>query len=158
MEMKETMQQNKEYLGKIFAMLKKMENVALIGKETRFNRSELRLLTEILLAKCEGKRLISTQLAKRLNVTRSAVSQIVNHMEVQGVVKRVPDEVDRKIAYIEFTGEAQEHYEKEVLTAAQFVGELVKELGTEKLDRLLSLAEEFATAVQEINEKGDKDA
>ena len=156
--MKETMQQNKEYLGKIFTMLKKMENVALIGKETRFNRSELRLLTEILLAKCEGKRLISTQLAKRLNVTRSAVSQIVNHMESQGVVKRVPDEVDRKIAYIEFTGEAQEHYEKEVLTAAQFVGELVKELGTEKLDRLLALAEEFAAAVQEINEKDGKDA
>ena len=158
MEMKETMQQNKEYLGKIFTMLKKMENVALIGKETRFNRSELRLLTEILLAKCEGKRLISTQLAKRLNVTRSAVSQIVNHMESQGVVKRVPDEVDRKIAYIEFTGEAQEHYEKEVLTAAQFVGELVNELGTEKLDRLLALAEEFAAAVQEINEKDGKDA
>ena len=156
MENKEMMDLNREYLGKIFAMLKRMENVALIGKETRFNRSELRLLTEILLAKCEGKRLISTQLAKRLNITRSAVSQIVNQMEAQGIVKRVADDVDRKIAYIEFTGEAMEHYEKEVATASKFIGALLNELGTEKMDRLLVLAEDFANAVESVNKKEEK--
>ena len=156
MENVKTTDQNRMYLGKIFAMLKRMENVALIGKETRFNRSELRLLTEILLAKCEGKRLISTQLAKRLNITRSAVSQIVNQMEAQGIVKRVPDEVDRKIAYIEFTGEAMEHYEKEVETASKFVGALLEELGVEKMERLLVLAEDFANAVESVNKKDEK--
>ena len=84
----------------VFSLLKKREEIIISDKKTRFSNTELRLLFEILTAKYEGKRLISTQLAKRLGVTRSAISQIVNRLEEEGVVRRVADDVDRKIAYI----------------------------------------------------------
>ena len=79
---------NEEYLGRIFTMLKKMEGVALTKVKSHFNNSEMRLLGEVILAGYDGKRIISTQLATRLGVTRSAVSQMVNKLEARGVVKR----------------------------------------------------------------------
>lgn len=72
---------NEEYLGKIFTMLKKKEGVALTKVKSHFNNSEMRLLGEVILAGYDGKRIISTQLAARLGVTRSAVSQMVNKLE-----------------------------------------------------------------------------
>ncbi len=143
-------QTNKEYLSRIFTMLKKLDNLVIMERDSRFNRTELRLITELILAKCENRRIISTQLAKRLNVTRSAVSQIVNRLETQGVVRRIADDVDKKIAYVEFTGEAEETYEKELDEAAKFIGTLVEKFGKEKLDTLLALSEEFSQTAHEL--------
>ncbi|MBE5753464.1 MAG: MarR family transcriptional regulator, partial [Clostridiales bacterium] len=95
--------ENEFYLGKIFAMLKKMEKIAIANKSAKLGDTELRLISEIVFSNYKGERLISTQLAKKLDVTRSAVSQIVKKLEKDGVIKRVPDEIDKKIAYIELT-------------------------------------------------------
>ncbi len=148
--MKTMEQNNKEYLSRIFTMLKKLDNLVIMARDSRFNRTELRLITEVILAKCENRRIISTQLAKRLNVTRSAVSQIVNRLETQGIVRRIADDVDKKIAYVEFTGEAEETYEKELDEAAKFIGKLVEKFGKEKLDTLLALSEEFSQTAHEL--------
>ena len=138
---------NKEYLGKVFSMLKNMENVVMVNKKTKFNNSELRLISEVLLAKYEGKRYISTQLAGRLNVTRSAISQIVNKLEKEGVVKRTPVADDRKTAWVEIADGALDSYEQELAAAAEFCGKVVKKFGAAKLDRLLVLANDFADSV-----------
>lgn len=148
--MKTMEQANKEYLSRIFTMLKKLDNLVIMERDRRFNRTELRLITEVILAKCENRRIISTQLAKRLNVTRSAVSQIVNRLEEQGIVRRIADDVDKKIAYVEFTGAAEEIYEKELDDAAKFIGKLIEKFGREKLDTLLALAEEFSRTAHEL--------
>ncbi len=145
--------ENREYLGKILAMFKRMENVVVVNKKTRFNNSELRLLSEILLAKAEGKRYISTQLATRLNVTRSAISQIVNKLEGEGVIKRTPKSKDNKIAYVELTDGALEAYEAEIAVAAEFAGRVVKKFGVAKMEKLLALSDEFAKTVSEVRGK-----
>lgn len=141
---------NKEYLLKIFAMIRQTENIAVVNRESRFNHTELRLFFEVAFAKYSGKRLISTQLASRLGVTRSAVSQMVNKMEKEGLLIRVPDEVDRKIAYIQLTEEAMEAYQGEFNAAAEFVGRIVDEFGETKMEKLLSLSEEFSSIVSEM--------
>ena len=94
-----------KYLNDIFTMMKYMDNVTISDKATRFNSTEIRLIGQILAFRYVGRRLISTQLAQLLGITRSAVSQIVNRLEGEGILRRVPDEVDRKIAYIEVTEE-----------------------------------------------------
>ncbi len=138
---------NEEYLLKIFAMIRQTENIVVVNRESRFNHTELRLFFEVAFAKYEGRRLISTQLASRLGVTRSAVSQMVNKMEKEGLLTRIPDDVDRKIAYIQLTEEAKEAYQGEFNAAAEFVGQIVDEFGEAKMDKLLSLAEEFSAIV-----------
>ena len=141
---------NEEYLGKIFTMLKKMEGVALTKVKSHFNNSEMRLLGEVILAGYGGKRIISTQLASRLGVARSAVSQMVNKLEARGIVKRVPDEVDRKIAYIELSSAALTYYNEEKGVCCSLVGEVIDKLGVDKVDKLLALSDEFIDTVIDL--------
>ena len=150
--MKEVIKTNEEYLSEIFSMCKKMESVTMVKGKTELNTTELRLVGEIIFANCEGKRLISTQLAKRLCITRSAVSQIVNNLESRGIVKRVADGVDRKIAYVELTDSSLEVYQAAKESAEQSVGKIVKVFGRENLDKLLELSDKFWEIVENIKE------
>ena len=139
-------ERNEAYLGKIFTMLKKMEGVALTKARSHFNNSEMRLLGEILLADYSGKRIISTQLATRLGITRSAVSQMVNKLESRGIVKRVPDDKDRKIAYIELSDTARAQYEDMKGRVNAILSSVIGELGDEKVETFVKSAHEFVDA------------
>lgn len=143
------MSESEKYLHSVFSILKRSENLVISDKKAHFNDTELRLLGEVLRAKYADERLISTQLAKRLGVTRSAISQIVNRLESEGVVKRVPDDVDRKIAYIEVTDETMDLYNEELKTAKTFVNKVVKQFGTEKFDTMCELFDEFMNTLEE---------
>lgn len=147
---------NEQYLNIMFSMFKKRENVAVASKKGTFNDTELRLIGEILSAKLEGKRLISTQLAKLLGITRSAISQIVNRLEKEGIVKRVADDVDRKIAYIEVTETTMEQYEKEIKRSVDFAGKIVKTFGEEKFKTLHELFTEFTQLIETEGNKRRK--
>ncbi len=150
--MKEIIKTNEEYLSEIFSMCKKMESVTMVKGKTELNTTELRLVGEVIFANCEGKRLISTQLAKRLCITRSAVSQIVNNLESRGIVKRVPDSVDKKIAYVELTDSSLAVYEAAKESAERSVGKIVESFGRENLDKLLELSDKFWEVVENIRE------
>ncbi len=150
--MDKTIQTNEEYLNKIFSMCKKMESITVLRGNMGLNTTELRLISEIIFADCTGKRLISTQLAKKLSITRSAVSQIVNNLERRGIVKRVADEVDRKIAYVELTGESFEIYQSAKESVEKSVGKIIEEMGRENLDQLFVLADKFCEIVENIRE------
>ena len=110
----------------------------------------MRLLGEVILAGYDGKRIISTQLAARLGVTRSAVSQMVNKLEARGIVRRVPDEVDRKIAYIELSDTALTYYNEEKGVCCNLVGEVIDRIGVEKVDKLLELSDLFIETVVDL--------
>lgn len=134
---------NEKYLQAIYEITKKREGFAVATKNTHFNDTELRLIAEVVSANREGNRLISTQLADRLGVTRSAISQIVNRLEKGGIVKRVADDVDRKIAYIELTDETFELYQKDWKFCQQFIGKVVKKFGEDRFHQMCALSSEF---------------
>lgn len=133
------------------------ENITINDRNAKFKSTEMRLLSEVLLAKYENKRLISAQLARLLGVTRSAVSQIVNNLEERGVVVRVPDAIDRKIAYVELADGVLESYKEDLETAREFANDLVKEFGEEKFETMCELYMSFATLVrQKTGKKANK--
>ncbi len=144
---------NEEYLAAVFSIMKKRDAVVVSSQKTRFNDTELRLLGEILVAKSEGKRLISTQLANRLGVTRSAVSQIVNRLEEERVIVRRPDAVDKKISYVEMTDETLAAYERDIKVCADFVGSLVEEFGKEKFEQMYELLDSFMALIDAKKQK-----
>ena len=145
-----------KYLNDIFTMMKYMDNVTISDRETRFNSTEIRLIGQILAFRYVGKRLISTQLAQLLGVTRSAVSQIVNHLEGEGILRRVPDDVDRKIAYIEMTELAEARYEEVRRALYSFTGKCVDRFGEEKFDQVCALLDEFITIVEDEKKQCNK--
>ena len=137
-----------KYMYMLFSLMKKREDIVISDKKTQFNSTEIRLLFEILSAKHEGKRLISTRLASLLGITRSAVSQIVNRLEENGVVKRVADDVDRKIAYIEITDETLEIYREDLEKCQDFIERVVQSFGEEKFQTMYSLLNEFIDTLE----------
>ena len=141
-------EKRREYLSKLFTMLRKRDDMIVIPNKTCLNKTEFRLISEIASAKALGERYISTQLAKRLGITRSAISQIVNNLAEKNIVKRVPDEVDQKIAYIELTDGILEEYKPDIDECLDFVESLVEEFGEDRfnnmyneLNALIELAE-----------------
>ena len=142
------MTKEEKYLNKVFLMVRKCENAIFRNKSLRFKSTEIRLMGLVLSAKAEGKRLISTQLAQSLGITRSAVSQIVNRLEEQGVLKRVADDVDKKIAYIEMTEEILSEYKEEMTEAIGFVSGVIQKYGEEKFDTMYQMFDEFMTLLQ----------
>ena len=151
MEKKEMEQtQEERYLERIFCLLHKQDNIRFTEKNGLFNQTEVRLLGEIVSAKKRGARYISTQLAKRIGITRSAVSQIVNNLESKGVVKRVPDKVDRKIAYVEIADDFMENYGDFLHRYSSSVYEVIQTFGEEKFETLCDYLEEFFKVTEQI--------
>ncbi len=146
-------EKQKRYLSAVFTLLKKRDGLALTDGRYHFNDTELRLLGEVLSAQIKGERLFSTQLAVRLGVTRSAISQIVNRLEGEGVVKRVAAEKDRKIAYIEGTEETMNKYEEDVRICGEFVYAVVERFGEERFDRMCALLQEFIDEIDSERER-----
>ena len=136
--------ERQDYLVKIFDLMRVKESITINDRNAKFKSTEMRLLTEVLLAKYENKRLISAQLARLLGVTRSAVSQIVNNLEERGVVVRVPDGIDKKIAYVELADGVLESYKEDLEVAREFANGLVKEFGEEKFETMYELYTSFA--------------
>ena len=141
-----------KYLNDIFTMMKYMDNVTISDRVTRFSNTEIRLIGQILAFRYVGKRLISTQLAKLLGITRSAVSQMVNRLEAERILRRVPDEVDRKIAYIEVTDEMLETYSEDLAACKAFIGKVVKKYGVEKFNLMVGYYIEFFELLNEEKE------
>ena len=144
---------NQEYLAKIFKLIRQRDEIAFADGKTHFNKTELRLLSEVVAAKTEGKRLISSQLARRLGITRSAISQTVNRLEKEGVVKRVADEKDKKIAYVELSTEILAEYATDIENCKKYVGELVEEFGVENFETMCALADKFVALVHQKTKK-----
>ena len=147
-----TKEQNEEYLRRIFSMMKKTEGLMDISAKQDLNTTEFRLVSEIVLAEVENRRLISTQLATRLGVTRSAISQMVNKLEGDGIIRRVPDEVDRKIAYVELTETAHEHFTNDLEKYEKFVAQVIARFGVARMEKLLALSDEFVSVVEMLKE------
>ena len=162
MENKQEKEKNpfKSYLSQIFEMLRKRDEIFVIEKNVRFNKTELRLLSEVVGAKTSDERIISTQLASRLGITRSAVSQIVNRLEEQGVLNRVAADDDKKIAYIEISDSIFQTYREEIMKCHVIVSGMVKEFGERKFEQLSALYNEFmdlvSRKVSEIKKHGCK--
>ena len=137
-------------------MIKKRDEIVVVDKKTNFNNTELRMFSEILIAKTKGERLISTQLAKCLGITRSAVSQIVNRLEENGVIKRVPDKVDKKIAYVELSEGMLELYGEDIEKCLQFIDGLVREFGEDNFETMYELFVSFINLAQKKLNNGKK--
>ncbi len=133
-----------EYLLKLFHLVKDLGDIDFFWGKAKLSRTEFRILWEVANEQCEGRDIISSELARRIGITRSAVSQIVAKLEKNGIVKRVGSEYDRKIAYIRLTDEAKETFLQQARQANEFAERVLVEFGKERLDKLLAESREFS--------------
>lgn len=137
------------FTQEIYKVAKRIGNMKLFNHVFPFNNTEMQMMKEIIRVKEEGGRIISSDLAKLLGVTRSAVSQMVNKLEKNNVVMRVPDEKDRKIAYIELSEGARAVYDDIKAKVADVMAEIIEKMGEEKVKGFIASASEFAQVLDE---------
>jgi len=147
-----------ENLVKFIQVSKDMENCNLFSDTASLSRTEFRLLREVIIEQEKGKKIISSELSRRLGVTRSAISQIVTKLEKRGIVQRTDAENDRKIAYIQLSDNALTLFEQQCSQANEIAEKVEKKLGPEKLNKLLELYDEFAKVLNESRKeiRGDE--
>ena len=139
-----------EYLVKLFSVIKEMDCINLFNDSAKLTKTEFRLLREIAIEGENGNDIISSELARRLGITRSAVSQIVSKLEKQNIVVRTSSAVDRKIAYVRFSEQSRAIFEEQCRQANCLIEEVVNELGIEKMETLVSSFHEFVTAIKRV--------
>ena len=138
-----------EYLLKLFHLVKDLGDIDFFWGKAKLSRTEFRILWEVANEQCMGRDIISSELARRIGITRSAVSQIVNKLEQANVVRRVPDVRDRKIAYVELTEEAYGIYESVQQRVNRVLDGIIAQFGEERVERLMTDASEFVDAFNE---------
>jgi DNA-binding MarR family transcriptional regulator len=107
------------------------------------NRTEQLLLHILRMNTLARKRIISTQLANKIHVTRSAISQTVDRLVEKGYVCRVAADDDKKIAYIELSDRERQKLQQETLERASLYERVEKEMGKENAAQFLCLLEKF---------------
>lgn len=142
-------------MQEIYAIGKRLEELKIFHRAMPFNNTEMQMMREIIAAKERGSRVISSGLAKLLGITRSAVSQMVKKLESKGVVRRVPDSRDKKIAYIELSDKARSIYEESRARVNGLLERIVAKLGEEKVEHFITGTNEFIDAFCEATEEAD---
>ena len=142
-------------MQEMYAIGKRLEELKIFHRAMPFNNTEMQMMREIIAAKERGSRVISSGLAKLLGITRSAVSQMVNKLESKGVVRRVPDSRDKKIAYIELSEKARSIYEESRARVNGLLERIVEKLGEEKVEHFITGTNEFIDAFCEATEEAD---
>ena len=142
-------------MQEMYAIGKRLEELKIFHRAMPFNNTEMQMMREILAAKERGSRVISSGLAKLLGITRSAVSQMVKKLESKGVVRRVPDSRDKKIAYIELSDKARSIYEESRARVNGLLERIVAKLGEEKVEHFITGTNEFIDAFCEATEEAD---
>ncbi len=142
-----------EYLIKLIQTTKDMENLELFPQAASLSRTEFRLIREVVMEKEKGKDIISSELARRLGITRSAVSQLVTKLEGRDIVKRVPSSTDKKIAYVRLSDSALVLFERQCEQANEIFALVIEKFGADRIKKIISEYEELAKVFQDIAKK-----
>ena len=127
----------------IYDIVRRLDDIKIFNHVFPFNNTEMQMIREIIRAQEEGTGIISSRIAKKLGITRSAVSQTVNKLEERNVVRRVPDKVDKKIAYIELSENSRGVYEQIKLQVEEILGEVIKNMGEDTVSDFITVSKEF---------------
>ena len=146
-----------KYLNKLILTVKFMEGIDILPASVNLSQTEFRLIREIVMEREAGNKIISSELARRLNITRSAVSQIVTKLEKRGIVERTASPTDRKIFYVVLSESSLNVFHGMCDEANKLVNRVVEEFGKEKTDQLIELYEEFASAFNRVREVTEKE-
>ena len=146
-----------EHLIKLIGVAKGFGELDFFAGKDDLTKTEFRLLQEVVIEQEKGSDIISSALAKRLGVTRSAVSQIVTKLERENIVRRVPSDFDRKIAYIRLSDYAKSMFVRQCERANALMAELERKFGKKRLENFIGEYDELCKIARKIAEKNKEE-
>lgn len=145
-----------KYLNKLILTVKFLEGLNMLPANANLTQTEFRLIREIVMEREAGNQIISSEIARRLNITRSAVSQLVTKLEKRGIVTRTASPTDRKIFYVVLSESSLAIFKQQCDEVNALIGRVVEEFGQDKIDRLIELSEGFAAVFDRLRKETGK--
>lgn len=139
------------YLVRFLSIVQGLDAARLFPEVSKLTKTEFRILREILVEQQKGGHIISSELARRVGVTRSAISQIVSKLEERDVLVRSDAPDDKKIAYVEFLPKAYDLFNKECARVNTIMEKVVNEVGERKMETWLAECDEIIETVRRVN-------
>lgn len=135
---------------KIYEMMQKFKKVRLNAKFAgELPRSELKMLKMIKMNSSETEGVKVSTLSELLDISKSAVSQMINALEDKGYVERVTTKSDRRVVYVRLTENGEERLAMELKTFLQGMDKVFKKMGEDDTEELLRLLEKLYSIVCE---------
>ena len=97
-------------------------------------------------------RMTQSEVGRRMNVTSSNVTRLIDGLEQDGLVKRTADRADRRVTYVELTPEGNAVAERIVPAVVQFAMDVAKEFTPEELQTLLGLLARLQSHAESLDE------
>lgn len=145
--------ENKNYKN-LFNLYRNLNDFFLpIKEDSKLNKTERKLLAMLYVAEEDGEKIIATQIAKKLGITRSAVSQTVNKLESLQYVKRVSCLTDKKIAYIELSASTKLRYREKTAQKSEILEKVALRMGEENIQKLFNYADNLTYLLKEYKKE-----
>lgn len=144
------------YLIRLLEIAQGLDTAQLFPEVSKLTKTEFRILREIIVEEQQGNHIISSELARRVGVTRSAISQIVTKLEERNVLKRTDAPDDKKIAYVELSDKAHGLFDKECEQVNFNMEKIVNEFGAQKMDNWLKQCDELIEIVARLTNVDNK--
>lgn len=139
-----------QLLQEIFTVAKKVDDIRIFHDVLPFTNTEMQLMKIVVQAEEKGERVIASGVARSLNLTRSAISQLVKKLEKQQIIMRIPSERDKKSSYIVLTPEARAAYDKIREYLNGFVQQIVDRVGIEEILHFIEGMKKFIGIFEEV--------
>lgn len=138
-----------DILQRIYGFIQKMTLFTNFNRKHPFTDTEFRLLREVLIASQENRKIISSELAKTLGLTRSAISQTITKLIKSNIIQRTPSKTNRKIAYIELTDKSLQHCKNIKAEVDRRINHFIQRLGQDKVIKFLNFSDVFVSVFEE---------
>lgn len=102
---------------------------------------------------CKGDKedgLTITAISEAIQISKPAVSQIINAMEDKEMVERVTTKKDRRIVYVRLTSKGKDALKSARKIASQRLGLVLDQMGEVDAHEFLRLLDRFATITGEL--------
>lgn len=123
--------------------LGEMNRLFATSRDSFLARFELsRPQVELLFSIKHGRRTIG-DLADNFSITPSAISQMVTQLEDKSLVRRVPDQKDRRITYVELSSATKDHFTKMRKAILKRLDDRFSDISEREMDQFNNLLEKI---------------
>src|SRR4051812_707642 len=99
-------------------------------------------------------RMTQSEVGRRMNVTSSNVTRLIDGLEQDGLVRRTADQNDRRVTYVELTPDGKALAERIVPAVVQFAMDVAQEFTPEELQTLLGLLTRLQAHAESLEDTG----
>ena len=116
-------------------------------------RSEIMMLKLIRKSNARGEKITISELSGHLEVSKPAVSQMINTLEEKGFVERHTTKNDRRNVYVRLTAAGEESLDKALKEYLKSLHQAFEKMGKEDTETLLHLMEKLYNIMSSDNNK-----